>query len=211
MAKKNVCGESASLRFLYNTAIGRLLLRPLVSPWVSRCVGAFMSSSLSRPLIPRFIKKNGIRLADYEEARYACFNDCFTRRIKPEMRPIPMDADAFIAPCDALLSAYPIQEDSVFHIKGSDYSTAGLLGGDTALAEKYAGGTALVFRLCVRHYHRYIYLDDGKKGENVFVRGKLPDEAMLELAAERGIVLMSTQKTLYLSSGLLFTNGLQGG
>ena len=37
------------------------------------------------------------------------------------------------------------------------------------------------------------------------------DEAMLELAAERGIVLMSTQKTLYLSSGLLFTNGLQGG
>jgi hypothetical protein len=45
----------------------------------------------------------------------------------------------------------------------------------------------------------------------VFVRGKLPDEAMLELAAERGIVLMSTQKTLYLSSGLLFTNGLQGG
>ena len=45
----------------------------------------------------------------------------------------------------------------------------------------------------------------------VFVRGKLPDEAMLELAAERGIVLMSTQKTLYLSSCLLFTNGLQGG
>ena len=45
----------------------------------------------------------------------------------------------------------------------------------------------------------------------VFVRGKKPDETMMELAVERGIVLMSTTKTMYLSSGLLYTKGLQGG
>jgi len=45
----------------------------------------------------------------------------------------------------------------------------------------------------------------------VFVRGKMPDETMMELAVERGIVLMSTAKTMYLSSGLLYTSGLQGG
>ena len=73
-----------------------------------------MSSSLSRPLIPRFVKKNGIRLSDYEDVRYHTFNDCFTRKIKSENRPIPKDGDAFIAPCDALLSVYPIAPQGAF-------------------------------------------------------------------------------------------------
>ncbi len=169
----NAKKESASLRFLYHTTVGRLLLKPLVAPPISRLVGAFMSSSLSRPLIGRFVKKTGIRLSDYEDARYRSFNDCFTRKIKSENRPIPEEKDAFISPCDAYLSAYPIDGESVFHVKGSDYSVAGLLGGNEALAKSYDGGTALIFRLCVHHYHRYIYLDAGKKGENVFIKGKL--------------------------------------
>lgn len=165
--------ESLSLRFLYRTAVGRLLLKPLIARPLSKLAGKYMSSSLSRPLIRRFVKKNGINLADYEEVRYRSFNDCFTRKIKAENRPIPMEADLFVSPCDARLSVYPIREDSVFHIKGSDYSVKGLLGGNEALTEKYAGGTCLVFRLCVHHYHRYVYFDGGKKGENTFLPGKL--------------------------------------
>jgi phosphatidylserine decarboxylase len=124
-------------------------------------------------LIRRFVRKNNIRLSDYEKEKYRSFNECFTRKIKPELRPIPMDKNVLIAPCDALLSVYPIHEGSVFHIKGSDYSVKGLLGGNEELASRYAGGTCLVFRLCVHHYHRYIYLDNGTKGENVFIKGKL--------------------------------------
>jgi len=165
--------ESLSLRFLYRTAVGRLFLKPLVSRPLSKLVGKYMSSALSRPLIRRFVKKNGIQLSDYEEVCYRSFNDCFTRKIKAENRPIPSDGDLFISPCDARLSVYPIREDSIFHIKGSDYSVEGLLGGNKALAEKYTGGTCLVFRLCVHHYHRYIYFDSGTKGENVFLKGKL--------------------------------------
>ena len=165
--------ESLSLRFLYRTAVGRLFLKPLIARPLSKLAGKYMSSSLSRPLIRRFVKKNGINLADYEEARYRSFNHCFTRKIKAENRPIPTESDLFISPCDARLSVYPIREDSVFHIKGSDYSVKGLLGGNEALTDKYAGGTCLVFRLCVHHYHRYVYFDGGKKGENTFLPGKL--------------------------------------
>lgn len=165
--------ESLSLRFLYRTAVGRLLLKPLIARPLSKLAGKYMSSSLSRPLIRRFVKKNGINLADYEDVRYRSFNDCFTRKIKAEKRPIPMEADLFVSPCDARLSVYPIREDSVFHIKGSDYSVKGLLGGNEALTEKYAGGICLVFRLCVHHYHRYVYFDGGKKGKNTFLPGKL--------------------------------------
>ena len=42
----------------------------------------------------------------------------------------------------------------------------------------------------------------------VFVRSKAPSEEMLELARDSGIVIMSTDKKLYESCGLLYSNGL---
>lgn len=42
----------------------------------------------------------------------------------------------------------------------------------------------------------------------VFVRSKVPSEDMLELAKESGIVMMSTSKTMYTTSGILYSNGL---
>jgi serine kinase of HPr protein (carbohydrate metabolism regulator) len=44
----------------------------------------------------------------------------------------------------------------------------------------------------------------------VFVRSKSPSEEMLELAKDSGIVVMSTDKTLYSSCGLLYSKGLTG-
>ena len=44
----------------------------------------------------------------------------------------------------------------------------------------------------------------------VFVRSKTPSDEMLALAKENGIVMMSTNKTLYSTCGLLYSNGLIG-
>lgn len=44
-----------------------------------------------------------------------------------------------------------------------------------------------------------------------FVRGKTPDEAMIELAKERGIVLMSTKLRMFTACGILYKEGLGGG
>lgn len=44
----------------------------------------------------------------------------------------------------------------------------------------------------------------------VFVRSKAPTDEMLELARDSGIVIMSTDKTLYNSCGLLYREGLTG-
>jgi serine kinase of HPr protein (carbohydrate metabolism regulator) len=44
----------------------------------------------------------------------------------------------------------------------------------------------------------------------VFVRSKTPTEEMLRLAEESGIVILSTEKRLYESCGLLYNNGLVG-
>ena len=42
----------------------------------------------------------------------------------------------------------------------------------------------------------------------VLVRNKKPDQEMINLAEASGIVLMSTNKTMYLSCGLLYKAGL---
>ena len=44
----------------------------------------------------------------------------------------------------------------------------------------------------------------------IFVRSKMPTDDMLELARENGIVVLATDKTLYTSCGLLYSNGLTG-
>lgn len=44
----------------------------------------------------------------------------------------------------------------------------------------------------------------------VFVRGKKPSKDLLDLALERDITIMTTQYTLYTTSGKLYENGLRG-
>ena len=165
--------ESLSLRFLYRTVIGRAVLKLITARWISRFVGKILDSGISKPLISRFVKKNGIDLSEFHSDNFTCFNDCFTRKIKDGYREIDNSPTAFISPCDSLLTAYRIDEDLILKIKGSEYKITDLLGGNNSLAEEFNGGLALVFRLCVTHYHRYIYFDNGTKGDNVFIPGKL--------------------------------------
>ncbi|NLK21468.1 MAG: hypothetical protein GX308_05180 [Epulopiscium sp.] len=44
----------------------------------------------------------------------------------------------------------------------------------------------------------------------VFVRGKRPGEEVLELARAKNMVILTTKYPLYISCGLLFSNGLTG-
>lgn len=45
----------------------------------------------------------------------------------------------------------------------------------------------------------------------VFVRGKEPDAAMIELANERHLVLLKTDCRMFSACGILYENGLSGG
>ena len=166
----NEKNESAGMRFLYNTAIGRAALRIVVSSFVSVSVGAFMSCRLSKPMIKRFVRKNGIDMSEYEDEKYRCFNDFFIRRIKPEKRPFDISPDALVAPCDGCLSVYKIDGGTVLPVKQSLYTIRDLLDGDE-IAKIYDGGYCLVFRLTVKNYHRYAYTADGRKNGNTHIKG----------------------------------------
>ncbi|MGF7141742.1 putative transcriptional regulator [Anaerotaenia torta] len=45
----------------------------------------------------------------------------------------------------------------------------------------------------------------------VFVRGKMPDEAMIEMAREKEIVILSTEHRMFAACGMLYEKGLRGG
>ena len=165
-------GQDRLLALLYGNAVGRMLLKPLVCPAVSRAAGRFLSSKMSCFLIRPFIRKNGIDMQAFEPVRYASYNEFFSRKIRPEMRPVDQQPEHLISPCDSKLTVLRITPACRFTLKHTEYTVASLLKNQT-LAEAYQGGYALVFRLTVDDYHRYCYPFDGEKEANVRIPGIL--------------------------------------
>lgn len=158
------------LAVLYGSAGGRLLLKALVHPAVSRLGGIFLSSRFSCILIQPFIRKNSIDMSQFEPVRYKSYNEFFSRRIRQKLRPIDQTAKHLISPCDSKLSVYRIHENSRFTIKHTSYDTASLLR-DRKLARQFDGGCLFLFRLTVDDYHRYCYPSDGEVGKTVRIPG----------------------------------------
>lgn len=164
--------QNRILAKLYDTFSGRIILKFLVNPAVSKVVGIFMDSALSKPLIKHFIKNHNLDTSQYIMKNFRSYNEFFTRRIKPEKRPVDYNADHLISPCDAKLFVYKIRKNSIFKIKDSLYRVADLLNNEF-IARRYDGGYCFIYRLEVDDYHRYCYIDDGVKTENIFIDGEL--------------------------------------
>lgn len=158
------------LKFLYESFLGRKIVRVMICPWVSKKCGEILSSRVSRIFIKGFVKRNDIDLSIYERQDFKSYNDFFTRKINPKYRKINENKNALISPSDGKLSVYKIDKDSTFEIKNSSYTCESLVK-NKSLAEKFQGGYAFVIRLTVDDYHRYCYPCDGQKGENVHIDG----------------------------------------
>lgn len=165
-------GQDRILRGLYTNAAGRALLKLLISPPLSRTAGWALSTKASKVLIKSFIRKNGIDMSQFQPGPYESYNDFFCRPIRPELRPVDMDPQHLISPCDSKLTALPIGPDARFVLKDTPYTLDSLLR-DPGLAARFEGGWALIFRLCVEDYHRYCYIDGGSKEANIFLPGVL--------------------------------------
>lgn len=165
-------GQEQILGFLYGTVPGRLLLKPLTRPAVSKAVGWFLSSRISCLLIQPFIRKNGIDIKTFEKKKYRSYNEFFSRKIRPKVRLVDAEPMHLISPCDSKLTVLPIRKTRRFIIKNTEYTVTSLLK-NGKLAQEFEGGYALIFRLTVDDYHRYCYIVDGTKEENVRIPGVL--------------------------------------
>ena len=158
--------------FLYRNKFGRLILKLLITRTVSRIAGAVLNSKISSVFVKGFVKNNGIDLNEYEKDKFDSYNDFFTRKIRPRLRPISCEKGELISPADSRVLCLDIDKELRFNIKNSYYSLSSFLG-DRALADEFLGGKLLIFRLCVDDYHRYCFFDDGEILSTKFISGKL--------------------------------------
>jgi len=126
-------------------------LTALAGALARRPLGGFTQSN-----IRRFVARYGVNMAEAAEpdiARYATFNDFFTRALKPGARPLAQ-AD-FVCPVDGTISQFgAIERDQIFQAKGHRYSTTALVGGDAALGAQFQDGHFATLYLSPRDYHR---------------------------------------------------------
>lgn len=158
------------LRHLYNDWGGRLCLRILVQPFVTKLGGWFLNTRFSAGMVPGFVQRNGIDLSVCTRDSFRSYNDFFTRRLKDGQRPIAEDESVLVSPCDGKVTVSRIGSDSRFFIKDTPYTLERLLG-NKKLTERYLGGYALILRLTVDDYHHYCYPADGMKSQAVEIPG----------------------------------------
>ena len=168
--KKTEVVVSGSQKFLYRNWFGRIILKILIRPFITKLGGWFLKRKISKKRIPKFIEEGHINVDDYYVDDIKSYNDFFIRKIKPGRRIIDDDPKHLIAPSDSKLSAYKIEENSIFKIKDSYYRVEDLIK-NKELADEFIGGNILIFRLTVDDYHRYSYPATGKKGKNIHIKG----------------------------------------
>ncbi|MDO5134709.1 MAG: phosphatidylserine decarboxylase [Eubacteriales bacterium] len=166
------CGQDRLIRRLYQSPWGRVCVKLLVRPWVSRAAGAFLETRLSARLVPGFIKRNGISLSGCKKQTFTSFNDFFTRELREGERKVAEGERILVSPCDGRLTVSRIDGDSRFYIKDTHYTLKSLLRSER-LSRRYRGGYCLIFRLCPEDYHHYIYPAEGEKSGTRRIPGVL--------------------------------------
>ncbi|UTA48567.1 archaetidylserine decarboxylase [Simiduia sp. 21SJ11W-1] len=147
---------------------------------LSRAAGWLAETHISwikDPFTRWFVDRYDVNMSEALEedpTRYACFNDFFTRALKPGARPIDTDANSIVSPTDGAISQLgDIELGRVFQAKGQDYSLTELLGGDPSAAQPFMGGKFATVYLSPKDYHRVHMPLGGTLTEMVYVPGDL--------------------------------------
>jgi phosphatidylserine decarboxylase len=94
-------------------------------------------------------------LGEARQTRFKSMHDCFTRELRPGLRPVDPDPMIVVSPCDAIVGAFgAIADTELFQIKGAPYSLLDLVG-DPALADAHRDGRFITLRLTSSMYHRF--------------------------------------------------------
>jgi phosphatidylserine decarboxylase len=161
---------------MFKDSLQLLALNFLPQHLVSRAVGRFAHSPLSKSIIPVLIKRFAIDASQAEKPldAYETLNEFFTRRLKPGLRPIQGGAKDVVSPVDGRVSAHgKILKGKLWQVKGKTYSLADLLNGDKAMVERFTDGEFVTIYLSPQDYHRIHMPLGGKLVAASYVPGAL--------------------------------------
>jgi phosphatidylserine decarboxylase len=138
------------INFLLTNRIPRRMLTRFIG-WLSR-VEQPLVRDLSLRVWGWFTE---LDLRDAKKSSFRSVRDCFTRELKDGSRPVEMDPNILVSPCDAIVGSSGVVEDGqVFQIKGSGYPLDELLA-DPGHAGGFRDGCYVTLRLTSAMYHRF--------------------------------------------------------
>lgn len=98
-------------------------------------------------------------------------HDCFTRELKPGVRPVDPRDDVLVSPCDAAVGEFgEAAGTDVIQAKGFPYSIEDLFG-DEADASRYRDGLFVTLRLKSSMYHRFHAPAEGRVNGIRYISG----------------------------------------
>lgn len=150
------------LDWLYHNPIGEATLWTIAKrKIVTSYYGDEMEKPASESKVQQFVLDYDVDLSIAQKQNFTSFNDFFTRKLKPEARPIVPDSLAVASPADGKILAYENVKNSDFYIKGFRFNVGSFLN-NPDLAKKYKDGSMIVFRLAPPDYHRYHFPVSGE-------------------------------------------------
>jgi phosphatidylserine decarboxylase len=94
-------------------------------------------------------------LSEAKKTQFTSLHDCFTRELKPGLRPTDPDPAIVTSPSDAIIGAHgTISDGELYQIKGAPYSLIDLVA-DKKLVEAHRHGKFITLRLMSSMYHRF--------------------------------------------------------
>ena len=158
--------QQENLNFLLTNRIPRAAL--------TRFIGWF--SKIEQPLIRDLSIAcwrlfSDLDLSEAQKTSFKSLHDCFTRELRPGLRPYDADPSIVASPCDAIIGAHgAIADTELFQIKGAPYALLDLLG-DPALVEAHRNGRFITLRLTSSMYHRFHAPHDCRIERVTFIHG----------------------------------------
>ena len=126
-------------------------------------------------LIRNFINDYDVDMSEAREESidsYSCFNDFFTRHLKPGCRPI---AEAkIVSPVDGVISEIgSITAGKILQAKGREYTVNELLACDETISRSFDNGHFVTLYLSPKDYHRVHMPIEATLKEMIYVPGRL--------------------------------------
>jgi phosphatidylserine decarboxylase len=110
-------------------------------------------------------------LSEAKKTSFKSLHDCFTRELRPGLRPADPDPAVVVSPSDGIVGAFgTIRDGELYQIKGAPYSLTDLVG-DPALVELHRNGRFVTLRLTSSMYHRFHAPHDGRIERVSFIHG----------------------------------------
>jgi len=166
---------SEDLNFLLTNRIPRVTATHFVG-WISRIRHPWVY----RPCLWLWTRFTTLDLSEARHTDFQSLHQCFTRELKPGVRPVDGSASVIVSPSDGIVGACGRIETGeagrpqVFQAKGFPYLLEDLLGHSARAhhwAAQLAGGSFVTLRLTSAMYHRFHAPDDARLSHVTYISG----------------------------------------